>query len=274
MNNLAKEFYFELIIQTDNIELIKYALEDFDDLGIEEQNNILKIYCENDLEQIDFLLKTFCSKMKIKYSSNILKKKNQDWIQKYQQNINPIQINDFYIHTSWQKPKQDLINIEIDPSFAFGTGHHFTTSSMIENIIKHTKQNDKVLDIGTGSGILSIVSNKLGAIVDCCDVDSNSIQNTKENFIKNNATYNSIWTGSIDDKDKTYDIVLINIIADIIIAISKNIKKKLKTNSLLIMSGILTKYEDVVLESFKDFAIISISKSKDEQWLTIVLKKL
>lgn len=271
------EFYFELEISTDNKEAIKYALNDFDDLGIEEDKDILKIYCKDDLSNIDFMLQTFCKNAKsknidIKYSSKLHKKTNINWIKTYQENIKPLQIDKFYIHTSWQKPKENLINIKLDPALAFGTGHHYTTYSMIENIIKYAKKDDEILDIGTGSGILSIVANKIGAVVDCCDTDEVAIENTKQNFKNNNATFQNCWVGSISKLEKKYNIILANIISDVIISLSGNIKHSLKKNSLVILSGILVKYENKVLQSFQDFDIIEKLKSKDEQWLTLVLK--
>ena len=111
---------------------------------------------------------------------SVLQKKlqNDDWVSIYQKSIKPLQIDNFYIHPTWDEPSDDLINIEINPALAFGTGHHPTTASSLRAISSYVKQDYKVLDVGCGSGILGVGALKLGAVVDACDTDIVSVENT------------------------------------------------------------------------------------------------
>ena len=266
--------YYELAVEVEDNSLLYLALQDFDDIGIEEENQVIKIYSEEDLSEIDSALEELYLRANSPYLGVLAKKKNKDWVDEYKKNIKPISIANVYIYPPWCEPTSDAgyINICLEPSLAFGTGHHFTTSSMIANILSYVKKNDKVLDVGTGSGILAIVAEKLGAEVDCVEVDSLALEQAQQNFTTNQCNINKCALGSINNIADTYDVVLANITADIIIALSKNMKKLLKPSALLLLSGIVSKYEEKILNSFLDFDIILNQVSEDKQWVTLVVQ--
>ena len=180
-----------------------------------------------------------------------------------------MEIEEFYIHPSWHLPKENKINILINPALAFGSGHHETTRSCVKAIKKYVKKGNTFLDVGCGSGILGIVANKLGAEVDACDTDSLAIKSTKENYVLNNARYNKLWEGSVNNADKKYDIVVANIIADVLIFISNDLKKRV--NNILILSGIIDKYKNKVIEKYKDLKLVD--EIKENEWVTLVFRK-
>ena len=128
------------------------------------------------------------------------------------------------------------------------------------------------MDVGCGSGILSIAACKLGAEVDLCDSDEQSVQSAKNNFQLNNCSYNDIWIGSANRVKKEYDTVVANIVADVLIMISKDLKKSVKKDGNLILSGILDKYLDSVLVKFNDFEKVDIIEKNE--WRTLQLKKI
>jgi ribosomal protein L11 methyltransferase len=175
------------------------------------------------------------------------------------------------IQDSYEKEKENLTNIIINPALAFGSGHHETTYSCLQAIDKYVKKDKTLLDVGCGSGILSIAAQKNGAIVDICDTDEVAVQSAIENFELNDALINLSWTGSANKTDQVYDIVIANIIADVIIMIEKELKSRVKSGGILILSGIIEKYFDKVIEKFNDFDKIEIIH-KDE-WYTLVLQK-
>ena len=241
----------------------------------EENNNSIIIRHEDNLKNLENLccefakLLSYKTNKPINLETKLVEKENKDWIKTYQNSINSIEIGNINIHPSWEKEKEGKINIKINPSLAFGTGKHETTSSCILLLKKYLKKNHYFLDLGCGSGILSILASKLKAKVDACDLDKLAIKTCKENFKINEEKLNKIWLGSI--KNNNYDIIVANIIADVLISLNKDLKNSIKDNGYLILSGILKEYENKVLNNFKDFKIKD--KIINEEWLSLVLQK-
>jgi len=207
----------------------------------------------------------------IKLSYTKEQKANIDWIKKYQDSVAPIEAAEFYIHPSWHEPKEGKINVLINPALAFGSGHHATTYSCLQAISKYVKENNTLLDVGCGSGILALSASFKGAVVELCDTDSLAVESSEENFELNGKSFNDIWVGSANKSTKKYDIVVANIIADVLKAIASELKSKLKNNSTLILSGILDKKEGIVTEAFSDLKLIE--KIAKDEWITLIYKK-
>jgi len=270
------EFYNELYVRSSSHkeEIENFLIERFNN-GIEEKDNTLILRSEESFDKLIEELKEYVEALeeifneKIDIDIKLEKKRNIDWIENYKKSIKPVEIDGFYIHPSWYEPKEGKINILIDPALAFGSGHHETTRSCVKAIKQYIKQGDTLLDVGCGSGILGIVASKLGAVVDACDTDPLAVKSAKENYKLNNAEFNKIWEGSVNKADKTYDIVVANIIADVLIFIANDLKKRV--NNILILSGIIDKYKDKVLDKYKDFKLID--EIKENEWVTLVLRK-
>jgi ribosomal protein L11 methyltransferase len=270
--------YNELqITPTDKIDIFTDFIFEFGIEAIETKKNTLIVRSEEPLEELEWGILEFAKKLSgilgedIQVKSKLCKKENEDWIKKYKNSITPVNVGRFYIRPTWEKEKEDFINILIDPALSFGTGHHETTGSCLELIGKIVRQNDEFLDVGCGSGILSIAASKLGANVDLCDSDELSVSSAKRNFELNKTVYNDIWIGSANKSEKTYDIVTANIVADVLIMINKDLKNRVKKEGSLILSGILDKYLDNVLAKFDEFELIEVIKKKE--WRTLQLRK-
>ncbi len=273
-----KQEYYELqVTPSRKINLFIDFIFEFGIEAVETKNNKLIIRDEESLEEVEWGILEFAKKLSeltgehIKVRTKLEKKENQDWINKYKNSITPVEIGRFYIRPSWEKEKNNFLNIVIDPALSFGTGHHETTSSCLEIIDKIVKKEDNLLDVGCGSAILSIAAAKLGANVDLCDSDELSIKSAEKNFDLNKTAYNDIWIGSANGTEKSYDIVVANIVADILIMISKDLKSRVKKDGSLILSGILDKYLDNVLDKFDNFELKEIIKKKE--WRTLHLKR-
>lgn len=201
---------------------------------------------------------------------------NKDWIEAYKQSILPISVGGFYIRPSWHKSAKELglslDDVVIDPALAFGSGHHATTSMCLEFLSQMDLKDKRLLDVGCGSGILSICSSRLGANVEICDTDEFAIEESGKNFALNNEKFVKSWVGSITQAQGEYDVIVANILAHIIIMLHYGLKEHLKVGGTLILSGILQTYQDEVLEKFKDFEVVQISQ-KDE-WVALKLAKL
>ena len=267
--------YQELTITLDDrfVDLISDFVANIYGDGIEMGEGEIIVRSENDLHYVKEAVEALADTLgeSITLVCKITEKENSDWIQTYQDSVQPIEAGKFYIHPSWSNPKESLINIIVDPALAFGSGHHGTTFSCLEAIGTYVAEGNAVLDVGCGSGILGLAARKLGAIVDLCDTDPVSVESTQENFILNQETYDTLWEGSVNKTDKKYDIVIANIIADVLKAIATGLQKAVKDDGLLIISGILDKKESVVLKAYHALTLLE-RKQKDE-WVTLIYKK-
>jgi len=271
-----KDSYFELTVRPSaHFEHFSDFLSSSVDVGFEETDDSFIIRSEDELETLAWGVEQFALALsealstEITVNNEIEEKKNVDWIASYQEGIKPVTVGKFHIYPTWDEPSKDLINIKLDPALAFGTGHHPTTASCLKAISNHVHEGMSVVDVGCGSGILAIAAEKLGAKVDLCDTDIISVDNAKENFELNDAQYNSIWEGSINNTDNAYDLVIANIVADVLVFIARDLKKA--TKSKLILSGILDKYEDKVQKKFSDMTCVE--RIVDGEWISLVMEK-
>ncbi len=267
--------YFYLDVDVDTREMIEKVKE-----GLEE-------------------LKTFTNVGSGKIS--VSQTEDKDWMNNWKEFFKPFRVDDtIVIKPTWEQLTEskdtDLV-IEIDPGTAFGTGAHETTKLCILNLKKYLKEGDQLLDVGCGSGILSIVGSKLGANCEVAiDIDVNAsdiaVENAKVNHIqvvrkkreevaKREKGLLEIYDGNVIDDRKLceniglgcYDIVVANILADIIIPLSSMVADFMKPGALFISSGIIDmkakEVEEAILRN--GFEIVEITTMKD--WTSIVARK-
>ncbi len=266
-----KDFYYELKVEPQSslevfIDLVTALVDD----AIEETADAIIIRSEENLDTVQYGIEQFSEQLGIPCVCTLEQKKNEDWVKNYCDSIDPVEIGQFYVRPSWFEAKEDLINIIIDPALAFGSGHHETTSTCLQAISQYVKSGDKAIDVGCGSGILGIAAAKMGAQCDLCDTDPVAIENTKENFVTNNISYDKMWTGSVTQTKEQYDVVIANIVADVLVMISSDLKKSLKDNGILILSGILDKYHDKVLKKYENLELVDTIQKNE--WVTLVLR--
>lgn len=272
-----KQTYNELLITpSDEYALFADFVLSLTQEAIEEKDGSIIVRSEEDLENLVFginifaksLQETLGKKIEVKLEQSV--KENEDWISAYKHSITPVVVEKFYIHPSWEAPKKDKINIVIDPALAFGSGHHETTYGCLLMLQKYLHKNDTLLDVGCGSGILSIGAAKLRLHVDICDTDELAVQSAHSNFVLNEVKCENSWVGSVNKRTKEYDVVVANIIADVLIMLHQDLKKALKPGGLLILSGILDKYIDKVQNKYQELELVE--KYKKDEWFTLVFK--
>ncbi len=271
-----QEYYYELVVKpSHHYALFSDFLADTLPVGFEEIDDGFIIRSEDELDTIAWGVEQFAEALQKALGQSIdveivtSKEKNSDWVRAYQESVTPVEVLPFYIHPTWEEAKEERINIAIDPALAFGTGHHPTTASCLQAVANHVKEGSEVIDVGCGSGILAIASAKLGAVVDACDTDPVSVGNTLHNADENNTTLRNVWEGSASMTDHHYDVVIANIVADVLVFIARDLKKVLRSGSILILSGIMDKYEDKISKTYYDMKIIE--RIQQDEWVTLVV---
>jgi ribosomal protein L11 methyltransferase len=203
---------------------------------------------------------------------------DEAWKDKWKQDFGILHIGkNFVIKPSWEnyEPKQGEIVIEIDPGLAFGTGLHETTSLCLELMEKYLFSDCNVLDIGTGSGILSIAAAKLGAKkVVAVDLDPLAVEAASNNVIDNGVQDKvSIIEGNLtDDVNGKFDIVFANILAEAILKLIPSMHSVLN-EGLFISSGIVEEKKDKVIEALKNAGYQIIEVLIKNEWCAICAKK-
>lgn len=213
---------------------------------------------------------------------------DKDWINNWKEFFKPFCVDEILIKPTWEEiPEEhrDKMMIEIDPGTAFGTGSHETTRLCIRQIQKYMKTGDRVMDIGTGSGILSIAAMKLGASeVFATDVDEFAVEAARENVEVNHIpgekvrmlTGDIIGDRSIQDEAgyECYDFAVANILAPVIILLQEEITRHLKHGSYFVTSGIINTKEEEVKAAFDanpEFEVVETVHDND--WVSIVARK-
>jgi len=171
--------------------------------------------------------------------------------------------------------KTDDIVIEMDPGMAFGSGVHETTRMCLELLQKYMKLGDAVLDVGCGSGILGIAADKLGAgSVLALDYDGVSVEVARENARRNSANIEARRSDLLQNADQqTYDVILANIIADIIIRLNQNVCDFLAPDGVYIISGVIADRLDEVLTSLKAHGLTVIETLEMADWRAIAARR-
>lgn len=214
---------------------------------------------------------------------------DKDWINNWKQYFKPFMVNDIVIKPTWEDIPSDMTGkmvVNIDPGTAFGTGSHETTQLVIKQMEKFIDAGTELLDVGTGSGILSVIGLMLGAKhVIGTDLDPNAIIATAENMEANNienSLYEVIEGNIIDDikiKDyvgyEKYDVVTANILADIIIPLLPEILPHMKMKGIIITSGIIDMKEKAVKEAFARIDGYEIIETTYQgEWVSITAKRV
>ncbi len=212
---------------------------------------------------------------------------DKDWINNWKQYFHQFYVDDILITPSWEpvKPEdQGKLLIQIDPGTAFGTGMHETTQLCIRQIRRYVTGGTVLLDVGTGSGILSIAALKLGAEralgtdLDPCAVSA-SLENMAVNGIGEDR-FRVLLGNLIDDRDvqeqvgyERYDMVTANILAEVLVPLTPVVARHLKKGGIYITSGILDEKEETVTEAVKAAGFEVLEVTRQGEWVSVTARK-
>ncbi|PKM50813.1 MAG: 50S ribosomal protein L11 methyltransferase [Firmicutes bacterium HGW-Firmicutes-7] len=264
--NLIVDYIDSKLIVLDSIKIVCYFSEEED---IEEKNTLIREYLEEIKSYVDIGEGTITRAIT----------KEEDWANNWKQYYKPFRVGEhIVIKPTWETfsdlKEQDIV-IEIDPGMAFGCGTHETTSMCIEQLEKYIKKGENIIDVGCGSGILSIVAAKLGAkSIFAIDVDKAAVKVSKENVLLNSLEEQiSVFHGDLlSQVHEKADIVVANIMADIILLLVDDIKRVLKHEGLFISSGIILERLEEVKAKLIDSKFEIVEITNHGEWVVITSK--
>lgn len=208
----------------------------------------------------------------------LLEKENEDWSKKWKENWEVTHITDkVVIVPSWleYEPKEGEFTISLDPGCAFGTGTHQTTQLCVVGMEQYLDKiiGKRVADIGMGSGILSIIAKKYGAdYVYGCDNDPTVIDVAKENALKNNVEC-VFELGTSDKVNEQFDFICANILHNVLYEIMPDLKRLIKDDGVISLSGIMDNKKDIVLDAIEKNNLKILKTNFMEPWVSYVVSK-
>ncbi len=232
---------------------------------------------KNLLEYTDFLKERF-SALGIDAEITLDGVNEEDWAESWKQYYKPIPLGRVTIVPAWEKydAREDEVVIKMDPGMAFGTGTHETTRLVMKIMQDEIRGGERVLDVGTGSGILAICASKLGArSVNAYDIDPVAVKVARENALADGCDNITVGVSDllhgVDLSDGKYDFCVANIVADIIIRMMPDIRNYLAPGAPLILSGIISMRADEVKESVRACGFTVVREEKENDWLALMV---
>lgn len=265
------------VMEIAHIDLIEESL-----LEADRTKGLIHVYVnphENPLEAVSFIEERL-KEQNINYQIRIDDCKAEDWVNNWKQYFHPMSIGEkLLIRPTWEDEydAKGRKVLHIEPGLAFGTGSHPTTKLCLETLEKYIDENSTVLDIGCGSGILSIASLLLGAeSAFGVDIDSLAVKTAMANAEENGFDESKFKAvkGNLSDKvNGKYSVIVANIVADIIMEFNKEVGKFLEDDGVYITGGIIESREDEVLLSFAQNGFEVKERFEEKGWLVFVVKK-
>lgn len=275
---LEISFSFSPFNPWNEIAVVKLA-----EIGFEsfiEEGQVVKAYIEKGAfqkENFDDIVHFFQHQESLGFQYEIIEIPPQNWNAKWEEDFQPVYIDD---DLSIVAPfhgsdfRRNLV-IEIEPKMSFGTGHHQTTYLMCKAMKNLNWQNSKVLDMGTGTGVLAIYAEKLGSKeIHAVDIESWSVENTIENAIRNHCNSIHSYEGNIDKvKDNDYSVILANINKNVLKSHLPEYGKKLKKEGVLLLSGFFCNDNEEIISSSIHSGFNLVKKYDKENWSCLEFAK-
>jgi len=257
-----------------NDEIIVGLLSQFEfESFVEEEDKLIAYIKEVELtEPIKQEIRNLLEKYNVEFMLEEIAPQN--WNALWESSFQPVYVEKFcQIRADFHPALPDYTyDIVINPKMAFGTGHHATTYMMITEMQNIDLFDKSVFDFGAGTGILAILAAKMGAgIIDAIDIEEESYRNIVENSsINGTSKVNGIW-GTLDDisSDSKYDIILANINRNILVQSAEKLKNIIKPNGCLLLSGILSEDQSLVIDHFNQCGFGVVTKMDRDHWTCI-----
>jgi ribosomal protein L11 methyltransferase len=200
----------------------------------------------------------------------------EDWANGWKEHFHPLRVGRIVIKPTWREwdSKPDELVVQLDPGMAFGTGLHPTTQLMLAGLQGRIRSGMRVLDLGTGSGILAIPAAMLGAEVTGLDTSEVAVEVARENVAANGVTGRvSVARGSIDAvAGQRFDLIFANIIASVLVELAPQLASALEPSAELLGSGIIEERADLVRNAFTEAGLEITEQQREGDWWLIVAR--
>lgn len=254
-------------------EIIIAALEDFDHLGMEQSETGLKVFFEAE-KFPEAEISGMADRLNLSYTKEVLPAVN--WNAAWEQNFEPVRIGNFcYVRAHFHPPVNGLqYDLVITPKMSFGTGHHATTEMMIASMESLDISGKRVFDFGTGTGILAILAEKMGATeIFAVDNDPGAVENARENSRLNECHKAVFDTGSLElAAGRHFDLILANINRNILLQYMSDFPALLSDEGLLLLSGILKSDIPDILASAEANGFQLSAQRSGREWACLLFK--
>lgn len=220
----------------------------------------------------------FANRDDIVYTVDFYEYEQEDYENNWKKYLYPEKVSErFVVKPTWREytPEGDELIIELDPGRAFGTGSHPTTSLCLKLMEENIKPGDSVIDVGTGSGILMIAAEKLGASeIYGTDIDPLAVVSAKENLALNRVEKAKVYLGDLISvvEDKKFDIVVANILADVLMILLQDISKVVKKGGKIIFSGIIDDKCEILKREVESYGFEVEEIRADKEWRAFLIK--
>lgn len=220
----------------------------------------------------------FANRDDIVYTVDFYEYEQEDYENNWKKYLYPEKVSErFVVKPTWREytPEGDELIIELDPGRAFGTGSHPTTSLCLKLMEENIKPGDSVIDVGTGSGILMIAAEKLGASeIYGTDIDPLAVASAKENLALNRVEKAKVYLGDLISvvEDKKFDIVVANILADVLMILLQDISKVVKKGGKIIFSGIIDDKCEILKKEVESYGFEVEEIRADKEWRAFLIK--
>lgn len=260
-------------------DILTQELADINFESFTEEENQLQAFINKEEfkeRQLNNLIEEYKMKeVEIHFSQKLIP--SQNWNAIWESDYEPVKIDDLLLIRAPFHPKDDgyKINIEIQPQMSFGTGHHQTTYLLCTALLEMDFENKKVLDVGTGTGVLGILATRLGAknIVGT-DIDDGAVENVKENCERNKTNNFVILKGDIDivPNDK-FDVIVANINKNVLLRHMSSYSTLIVEHGTLLLSGFFDSDVEALSNAARAYGFEVIQQYSKESWAVLKLKK-
>ena len=219
------------------------------------------------------VLAYFPEKVPLPYPGSWEEAPDEDWLSAWKRDLKPVVAGRFWVGAPWHEPPEaGLLPIVIEPGMAFGTGHHETTRLALKALSEAVTPGTRVLDLGTGSGVLAIAAEKLGARALALDLDPEAVRAARENAAKNEAAI-EVRKGSLEAAPGPFDLIVANLYAELHQEFAREYARRLRPGGRLLVTGILKDRAPATQAALEAAGLEPLAEKRQGEWVLLGLRK-